>query len=284
MHHKSTSFRLRIKKDENDTGNNLKSAKGEGNKTKIQAKRVGFKQNKHDHCPTEDVKIKETFLSNTWRARIAPKDFDSIPGTGTSKETNSRDDENHGRYNSTIPDRGNSLYEMLSISEIIKSLGMTSNQETTIESKTSTLIKVSPAREKLKVSGKEMRKIYVETVEAIEKGQWSVFIKNINEYEDLVTFQPSNHDKMNLLHILASNDDIPDEIVEFMMKNDIGNKVSALKQVDEHGCTPLHYAASCKGQSAALLDFFLDSWPSGVSVRNSDGDLPLHIAVWAGKG
>lgn len=292
MNTKSTSFRLRIRKEEKELQTNAKHAKNEGKKIKVNAKRMGPKSNKTDRGHNGQMQIKDTFLSNSWRAKISPKNFESTrsmhssPGSIGLSETNSRDDESQGRARSDSVGNGNNHYEILSMTDIMKSLGIMNFAEKITGSKSKTLNsgKTVSTVEKIKVSGRELKKIFVETVQAIENGKWQVFIKNVDEYVDLASFQSSSHDKMNLFHILANKDYVPDEVVEVLTESKMGTFVDALKQVDDHGCIPLHYAANYVGQSIPFLRFLLEAWPAGASVRNNDGDLPLHIAAWAGKG
>lgn len=292
MNTKGNSFRLRIKKEEKEAQANAKHMKSEGKKIKVNAKRMGTKSNKSDRDHNGHMKIKETFLSNSWRAKISPKDFESTRSMHSSpemiglSETNSRDDESQGRAGGDTVGDGNNHYEILSISDIMKSLGIVNFKEKITGSKapTSSSEKAPYVVQKVKVSERELKKIFIETVQAIENGKWQVLIKNIHQYFDLASFQSSSHEKMNLFHILASKDYVPDEVVEVMVKSKIGTNLDALKQVDQHGCIPLHYAANYVGQSIPFLRFLLESYPTGASMRNKDGDLPLHIAAWAGKG
>ena len=132
----------------------------------------------------------------------------------------------------------------------------------------------------VRLSEKELRKKFMASVEAIEAGEWQVFLKNLASMERLLEYQsPNKHDKKNLFHIVASQTKVPSKVLDAMLEECPG----ALKQVDAHGCVPLHYAASV-GRNEMAVKAFLDAMPFGASARNVDGDLPLHVAVWNGLG
>jgi ankyrin repeat protein len=77
-----------------------------------------------------------------------------------------------------------------------------------------------------------------------------------------------------LLHVAVSSGIPPDDLVQELLRLHPG----AVYKWDVWGNLPLHYAAS--GTLAAHLG---DRFPSGASVRNQDGLLPLHLAVRAGR-
>eukprot|EP00979_Chaetoceros_neogracilis_P006387 scaffold1299_cov269-Chaetoceros_neogracile.AAC.4 len=94
------------------------------------------------------------------------------------------------------------------------------------------------------------------------------------------------------VHLAASVPNFPTFILQMMVLHD----QSALLQKDEHGRIPLHYALvatpgnqeqdsrdlaywSANDESRSLVQFILDNAPSSADIHDSDGRLPIHLAI-----
>jgi ankyrin repeat protein len=100
------------------------------------------------------------------------------------------------------------------------------------------------------------------------------------------------------VHLASSVPNFPTFILQMMVLHD----QSALLRTDEHGRIPLHYALvatpgnqeqdsrkdSCRldlaywsanFESRSLVQFILDNAPSSADIQDSDGRLPIHLAI-----
>jgi ankyrin repeat protein len=100
------------------------------------------------------------------------------------------------------------------------------------------------------------------------------------------------------VHLAASVPNFPTFILQMMVLHD----QSALLRTDEHGRIPLHYALvatpgdqeqdsredsfgvnlvywSANFESRSLVQFLLDNAPSSADIHDSDGRLPVHLAI-----
>ncbi len=117
-------------------------------------------------------------------------------------------------------------------------------------------------------------------IDAIQEEEWNTLLKIITQNPDLLSQQSKKHRNKNLLHILAGQHTNVPTIVAITMINLCPNSVS---QSDHDGCIPLHHMVFT-GRKEHLVRILLESWSEGTTVRNVDGDLPLHVSVWAGRG
>jgi len=305
MHSKSNSFRLVIKKDskieemvtdsskptpfdrrsrstpltqrEKQTTSKLNSKV----QTPIQMDKKTTKRVEKDR--KEDLgMIKDAFFSNSWRAKnVEKKDFlssktptSSPVGIGIdmmiAEESNSRDDESE--QESVLSSVFGSLFKAVD-----PTMRDGAPQKKSVPFKLQML--TSSAAEECTLSKKELRQLFITTSEATVEGKWHIVMKNLLENKSILGFQCSKHEMKNIIHVLASQKEIPDEVVEVM----ICHGAAGICQADLHGCVPLHYAASV-GRDVNCVKALVTAWPFGASSRNIDGDLPLHVAVWAGQG
>ena len=310
MQSKSKSFRLVIKKEnrssDQQTGGESfdkrvrsmpltvreKLRKGNASMDKKALLGGSGKTKKGDTGLREDMgMIKDAFFSNSWRAKnVQKKNFlkntdktnNSIPKL-TIDESTSRDDENESALDSgnvltnmfgaLVSTFDGSLREGNESQNSKKGYGSDANASPSLRTQTT-----SAVAEKFS-SEKEFRKLFVSTSEAVLAGKWHIVNKNIENVVGLLGFQCSKNEKKNLIHIIASQKEVPGEIMDVLIHYESGG----IRQADMHGCIPLHYAASV-GRDVNCLQSLVAAWPFGASARNVDGDLPLHVAVWAGQG
>mmetsp|Transcript_42436 Transcript_42436/g.99636 ORF Transcript_42436/g.99636 Transcript_42436/m.99636 type:complete len:279 (-) Transcript_42436:263-1099(-) len=63
------------------------------------------------------------------------------------------------------------------------------------------------------------------------------------------------------------------DMVKYLVST--GGRLSAM--IDEHGCTPLHYACS-SGMKLEVINYLINADPSACTVQDNQGRLPLHNA------
>lgn len=306
VHNKNNSFRLNIRKNSTETARTdafdrmrsmpLTRKEKLSTTTKLHAdnkiSKVTFSNNiRQDPRMNRLGSLKENdaFYTDSWRAKnISGRSIQSSPGAvegaavdaidSDVERKSSRDDENAsgpGYIDSFVaalglgPGREDPRVQM---PQPVQDFGRNSSIFS-VQTVTTEAVEV-------RLSEKELRKYFESSVEAAEAGNWYVVVNNINSYgKKLVGFQASKYDKKNLFHIVASQGNVPEKVLEYLMEADS----EAHRQVDKHGCVPLHYAASV-GRCEISVKFLLEKWPFGASSRNVDGDLPLHVAVWSGDG
>ena len=271
---KSNSFRLQIKKDIPkpkgfSTDSRIRSLPAQnrmfqdgGGKTK---RKLRMKTGDRDGM--DNSLIKEAFFSNSWRANNVRKE--NLDGSeqmdlAPADSNNSRDDEEEkgGDVLDIMDDLANDLDNMRF-------------------PRLSTVPSVADGRKEIS-NEKQLKKIFSATAKAIASEQWYVLVQSIFENKGILTVQSEKHDNKNLIHLMASKNVVPKEVLKVVAKTVRGN-TTCLSQTDVHGCIPLHYAASI-GRDKNCVNQLLNLWPFGASQRNNDGDLPLHVATWAGQG
>ena len=130
-------------------------------------------------------------------------------------------------------------------------------------------------------SNKHIEKVtLLNCINAMQNEKWNLLLQLISVNPQVLTETSFMHRKKNLMHLLAGErGDIPSTVLVAM----INLNPEAVSQVDQDGCTPLHHFAFSGGRDV-FVKVLLDSWEEGATVRNVDGDLPLHVAVWSGTG
>jgi hypothetical protein len=229
------------------------------------------------------LKEGDALYSNSWRAKNnSVFSIQSSPEVVEGGATNasdlhsksSRDDENESG-----PGYINSFVTALGFGSSKESSRENNNRSfPSLELKTS-IVSAQTQSVEVRLSEKEVKKLYETSVKAAKDGEWIVVVNNIMYSRNIVGIQPLDYDKKNLFHIVASQKSVPEGVFDLMMEAD----PQAHRKVDEHGCVPLHYAASV-GRNGEMVKYLLKKWPFGASARNVDGDLPLHVAVWCGAG
>jgi hypothetical protein len=117
-------------------------------------------------------------------------------------------------------------------------------------------------------------------IDAIKAEKWNVLLRFITANPKLLSQTSRHHRNKNLLHILSGqHSNIPTVVIVTM----INLCPDAVSQPDQDGCIPLHHMVFTGGKDD-LVKILLESWSEGTTIRNVDGDLPLHVSVWAGKG
>ena len=117
-------------------------------------------------------------------------------------------------------------------------------------------------------------------INAIEEEQWKLLLQLVSKNPKLLVKKSSHHRNKNLLHILSGqHSNIPTKVLVSM----INLCPESVSQIDQDGCLPLHHMAFSGGKDK-FVKILLDSWSEGATIRNVDGDLPIHVSVWAGKG
>lgn len=117
-------------------------------------------------------------------------------------------------------------------------------------------------------------------IDAIKNEKWNRLLKLISAHPDILLQRSPLHRFKNLLHILSGQQS---NIPTIVLVNMINLRPESVSQTDQDGCLPLHHMAFTGGKDK-FVKILLDSWAEGTTVRNVDGDLPLHVSVWAGKG
>ncbi len=117
-------------------------------------------------------------------------------------------------------------------------------------------------------------------IDAIKNEKWNRLLKLISSDPDILLQRSPFHRFKNLLHILSGQQS---NIPTIVLVNMINLRPDSVSQTDQDGCLPLHHMAFIGGKDK-FVKILLDSWAEGTTVRNVDGDLPLHVSVWAGKG
>lgn len=130
-----------------------------------------------------------------------------------------------------------------------------------------------------KIADKDFKTHFQKCVDAINSENYDLVLNLIETVPGLITFQSSRHQKKNLLHIIGSID----KSIPLALITNATKFINGLQQTDRHGCIPLHYAASV-GRNLELVKWMICEWKDGTMVANTDGDLPLHVAVWSGMG
>ena len=117
-------------------------------------------------------------------------------------------------------------------------------------------------------------------IDAIESEDWTLLLKLVNGNPKLLSMTSPRQRNKNLLHILSAQKSNVPPLVLITMINLFPGAVS---QMDKDGCIPLHHMAFVGGKEK-LVKILLESWSEGTTIRNIDGDIPLHVSVWAGTG
>lgn len=117
-------------------------------------------------------------------------------------------------------------------------------------------------------------------IDAMMAEKWDDLLRLIKADPSVLAKTSSLHRRKTLLHILCGQDaDIPVTI----LVNMINFCPASVSQTDQDGCIPLHHMVFTGGKDK-FVKILLESWSFGAKVRNVDGDLPLHVSVWAGQG
>ena len=117
-------------------------------------------------------------------------------------------------------------------------------------------------------------------IDATMAEKWDDLLRLIKADPSVLTKTSSLHRRKTLLHILCGQDtNIPVSV----FVNMINLCPASVSQTDQDGCIPLHHMVFTGGKNN-FVKILLESWSSGAKVRNVDGDLPLHVSVWAGQG
>ncbi len=117
-------------------------------------------------------------------------------------------------------------------------------------------------------------------IEALIAGKWNVLLRSVASNPSVLSKKSPIHRNKTLLHILSGQQiEIPVMVLVTM----INLCPQAVSQTDHDGCIPLHHMVFTGGKDN-LVKILLESWADGTKVKNVDGDLPLHVSVWAGKG
>jgi hypothetical protein len=220
---------------------------------------------------------KDPLYANSWRAiNASAKSLNSqrsiksrLSDPNALQSESSRDDENESGQGY--------------INSFVSALGFGSSRDTSqrfnqLEMKASVLSSQTQSVE-VRLSETEVKKLFDTCAKAIADEEWHVVVNSIIYCKHVVGLQTEDYERKNLFHLVASQHILPEKLLDLMMEAD----PLAHKQPDEHGCVPLHYAASI-GRNEEIVKYLLKVWPFGASARSVDGDLPLHVAVWCGEG
>lgn len=125
----------------------------------------------------------------------------------------------------------------------------------------------------------ELLTLFENCITSINALNWPLFVQSISSYPDLLALSSSSHNGRNLLHIISGlSSPVPELVVETI----INLYPAIVTERDDDKCTPLHHAAS-SAEQLSIVKLLISEAPESVSMRNVDGDLPIHVAAWAGE-
>ncbi|XP_078592750.1 poly [ADP-ribose] polymerase tankyrase-like isoform X2 [Branchiostoma floridae x Branchiostoma japonicum] len=118
---------------------------------------------------------------------------------------------------------------------------------------------------------------------ALHAMKYRLVLTLMKKVREDVKLQTTNAKQQNLLHVLSLNapgddaTDLPAKVGEVLIQRGV-----ALRAIDEHGCTPLTYAAV--SQNVSLCKLFLEKKPeiakTLLSMSDKKGRTPLAALLW----
>ena len=129
-------------------------------------------------------------------------------------------------------------------------------------------------------SKEELSTIFENCLTAINALNWTLVLQSISAYPEILSLTSPAHNGRNILHIICG---LVSPVPEIVVETIIDLHPEAASARDDDKCTPLHHAASSIEQINAVK-LLIPHAPETVSMRNVDGDLPIHVAAWTGEG
>ena len=132
---------------------------------------------------------------------------------------------------------------------------------------------------KIQMSKDELLTIFENCLSSVNALNWSLVLQSVSTYPDLLSQTSSSHNGRNLLHIISGlSSPVPEIVVETII--DLHPAIVTERDCDK--CVPLHHAASSAKQ-LNIIKLLISHSPESASMKNIDGDLPIHVAAWAGE-